>query len=104
MREALGGRFISVARADLAAALFGACDGVPAHFGVSIAAIEQESDCGGRDLSDGRQERFDLVVGADGLHSRVREIAFGPQARLRDDLWAATSPPSASPAIPAATS
>lgn len=30
-------------------------------------------------LSDGRQGRYDLVVGADGLHSTVRKLAFGPE-------------------------
>lgn len=30
-------------------------------------------------LSDGSQERYDLVVGADGLHSNVRKLAFGPE-------------------------
>ena len=35
--EAQLGRFISLARADLASALAGACQGIPAHFGVSIA-------------------------------------------------------------------
>jgi 2-polyprenyl-6-methoxyphenol hydroxylase-like FAD-dependent oxidoreductase len=31
MREVLQGRFISLARVDLSAALFGACDRIPAH-------------------------------------------------------------------------
>ena len=30
-------------------------------------------------FSDGRQGRYDLVVGADGLHSTVRRLAFGPE-------------------------
>ena len=29
---------------------------------------------------------FDLVIGADGLHSNVRELAFGGQAGARHDL------------------
>ena len=37
-------------------------------------------------LSNGRQERFDLVVGADGLHSQVRELMFGPEARFETPL------------------
>ena len=44
MRERLQGRFISVARGDLAAALFRACDGIPAHFGVSVEAMEQDGE------------------------------------------------------------
>ncbi len=82
MRELLQGRFISLARADLATALFGACDGIPARFGVYVTAIEQNSDGVVATLSDERKEHFDLVVGADGLHSQVREVAFGPEARF----------------------
>jgi 2-polyprenyl-6-methoxyphenol hydroxylase-like FAD-dependent oxidoreductase len=82
MREGLNGRFISLARSDLAAALFGVCGDIPAHFGVSVASVEQDAGGVVATLSDGRQERFDLVVGADGLHSRVREIVFGPEPRF----------------------
>ncbi len=86
MREVLHGRFISIARADLAAALFGACDGIPAHFGVHISGIEPDGDGVVATLSDGRQERFDLVFGADGLHSHVRALAFGPEERYETFL------------------
>src|SRR6185312_15540942 len=80
--EAQRGRFISVARADLASALAGACQGIPIHFNVSISAITREEADSLVTFTDGRQERFDLVVGADGLHSHVRALAFGPEARF----------------------
>lgn len=86
VRDTLRGRFFSVARADLAAAIFGACTGVPANFGVSIAALEQRADEVVATLSDGRRESFDLVVGADGLHSRVRELEFGAEAAFETGL------------------
>ena len=86
MREALQGRFISLARADLVAALFDACDGIPAHFGVSVTAIDQAGKGVVVTLSDGRRERFDLVVGAGGLHSQVRELVFGPEAHFERSL------------------
>jgi 2-polyprenyl-6-methoxyphenol hydroxylase-like FAD-dependent oxidoreductase len=82
MREMLHDRFISLARADLATALFGACDGIPSHFGVGITAIEQDETGSTATLSDGRRERFDLIVGADGLHSAVRELLFGREQRF----------------------
>jgi len=44
MRRQLKGRFISLARADLAAVLFQACDGIPARFGVSIAKLQPDSE------------------------------------------------------------
>ena len=80
--EAHRGRFISLARADLASALSSACKGIPTHFNVSITAIAQEGASSIVTLSDGRQDRFDLIVGADGLHSQVRALAFGPEARI----------------------
>jgi 2-polyprenyl-6-methoxyphenol hydroxylase-like FAD-dependent oxidoreductase len=86
MREALGGRFISLARSDLAASLFGACGGVPARFGVWVTGIEQDQDGVVVTLSDGGMERFDLVIGADGLHSKVRELSFGPEGRFERSL------------------
>jgi 2-polyprenyl-6-methoxyphenol hydroxylase-like FAD-dependent oxidoreductase len=80
--EAQRGRFISLARADLASAIAGACRGIPMHFGVSIGAVAQDGAGSIVTLSDGRQDRFDLVVGADGLHSAVRALAFGPAAQF----------------------
>ncbi len=86
LRAMLGGRFMSLARSDLASALFEACGETPARFGVSISGIEPQNDGVLARLSDGGIERFDLVVGADGLHSRVRELAFGPQKRFERSL------------------
>src|SRR6188768_1112865 len=31
-------------------------------------------------FANGRPRRFDLVIGADGLHSGVRELVFGPES------------------------
>ncbi|CAA2109522.1 FAD-dependent monooxygenase [Variovorax paradoxus] len=49
------------------------------RFKVSIASLVDGE--GGVDvaLTDGSQGRYDLVVGADGLHSNVRRLAFGPE-------------------------
>jgi 2-polyprenyl-6-methoxyphenol hydroxylase-like FAD-dependent oxidoreductase len=82
MYEAQGGRFISVARAELASALATACVGVPTQFNLSIDLIAADGAGSIVTLSNGSQERFDLVVGADGLHSRVRALAFGPEAQF----------------------
>ncbi|MGH9515411.1 MAG: FAD-binding domain [Terriglobales bacterium] len=86
IRQQVDGRFISIARSDLAAALFHACEGIPAHFGVSIVDIRQDARGVSVTLSDGGTDRFDLVVGADGLHSRVRELVFGPEDRFERAL------------------
>src|SRR3954471_12243136 len=57
--EAQRGRFISVARTDLASALAGACAGIPIHFNCSISAIAKDGARSLVTLTDGRQERFD---------------------------------------------
>jgi 2-polyprenyl-6-methoxyphenol hydroxylase-like FAD-dependent oxidoreductase len=79
LRVSAQGRFISVARSDISSALFDACAGVPVHFGTSVVDWEQDDAGVTTVLSDGRHERFDLVIGADGLHSKVRALAFGPE-------------------------
>ena len=86
LRDHLLGRFISVARADLAAALVRACDGIPVRFGVFINGLEQDEHGVIAVLSNGKRERFDLIVGADGLHSRVRELAFGSAAACETQI------------------
>jgi len=86
MREALDNRFVSIARSDLARALFGACDGIPVRFGISIVGIDGNGVGATVTLSDGTRERFDVVVGADGLHSAVRALAFGPESQFEHFL------------------
>jgi 2-polyprenyl-6-methoxyphenol hydroxylase-like FAD-dependent oxidoreductase len=80
LRAAVNGRFISLERSELAAALFRACGGVPAHFGTSVVGLAQDAEGVTVTLSDGSRARFDLVVGADGLHSKVRSLVFGSDA------------------------
>jgi 2-polyprenyl-6-methoxyphenol hydroxylase-like FAD-dependent oxidoreductase len=86
VRGALGGRFISLARSDLAAVLFQACEGIRTELGVSIVELRQERRHVVATMSDQTEESFDFVVGADGLHSQVRAQAFGPQSRFEVPL------------------
>ncbi|KAB1910926.1 FAD-dependent monooxygenase [Micromonospora sp. AMSO31t] len=69
---------VEVMRGDLARLLVAATGDVEYLFGDSIAALEPAA--GGVDVTfaGGGRRRFDLVVGADGLHSTVRRLAFGP--------------------------
>lgn len=50
--------------------------------GVEPTALLQLDDSIEVSFSDGTQGRYDLVVGADGINSKVRSLAFGP-ASLR---------------------
>jgi 2-polyprenyl-6-methoxyphenol hydroxylase-like FAD-dependent oxidoreductase len=82
VREQWNGRFITVPRGAICEAIFGACEGVRAEFGVHITGIEDGPEAVTATLSDGREETFDAIVGADGLHSAIREITFGPEAEF----------------------
>ncbi len=81
------GRFTSLRRSDLAAALYAAIGGrVETIFGDSIASIEDAGDRVHLTFTRGGGRDADLVIGADGLHSRVRELVFGPQDQFEIPL------------------
>lgn len=49
-------------------------------FGNSIQTLEQTGDGVTATFERGPTRRFSLVIGADGLHSTVRRLAFGPES------------------------
>ena len=80
-------RFTSLPRGDLAQAAYRALpSSVETLFGDSIASVE-EGPASLR-LTFGRHppREFDLLIGADGLHSNVRRLVFGPQERYEKQL------------------
>ncbi|AEV87701.1 hypothetical protein ACWT_6689 [Actinoplanes sp. SE50] len=81
--EAFGGEGIvaeiEIARGDLAQILRDVTAGFTDYrYGDRITALAQ--DAAGVDVTfaSGLRERYDLVLGADGVHSGVRSLAFGP--------------------------
>ncbi len=81
------GRFTSIPRGELAAAIFGKLEGkVETIFGDSVKNIEQTEKSVQVTFERGGVQEFDLVVGADGLHSRVRELVFGEESNFEKDL------------------
>lgn len=72
---------LEIMRGDLAQLLYDATrQNVNYIFDDSIAAMQQDADGVNVVFNKGDSRRFDLVFGADGLHSRVRAVAFGPEA------------------------
>ncbi|WP_405406691.1 FAD-dependent monooxygenase [Streptomyces sp. NBC_01104] len=47
-------------------------------FGDSVTSLTQYDECVAVAFEHGEPRSFDLVVGADGLFSKVRQLAFGP--------------------------
>jgi 2-polyprenyl-6-methoxyphenol hydroxylase-like FAD-dependent oxidoreductase len=78
----LAGPDVELLRDDLAAMLFDAADGVEYLFDDTITSID-----GTRVTFEKAAPRdFDVIVGADGLHSNVRRLVFGPEEQFISHL------------------
>lgn len=74
---------VEILRGDVAEVLYGATAATTDYrFGTRIIALDQDDDGVTATLSDDSTVRADLVVGADGTHSAVRRLAFGPEDRF----------------------
>lgn len=54
-------------------------DEVEIRFGETVTAVRDTGPAIEADFAGGGTQRFDLMVGADGIHSRTRELVFGPE-------------------------
>ncbi len=82
-RRLLGADFTSLPRGDLAAAIYTTIeDKVETIFGDSIATVDEHDDGVRLALDSGGTGEFDLLIGADGLHSNVRRLVFGPEQQF----------------------
>ncbi|MCX0271227.1 FAD-dependent monooxygenase [Nocardia zapadnayensis] len=74
---------IEILRGDLSRVLHeDTRDRVGYIFGDRIAELTQDADGVDVAFEGGGRRRFDLVIGADGLHSALRAMAFGPHERF----------------------
>lgn len=71
------GSAVALHRADLQAALLEGLE-KHVHLGSTVSGLAQDEHGVTVQFGDGREERYDLVVGADGVHSAVRRELFGP--------------------------
>ena len=82
-----GGSFdstdIEILRDELASLLLGTlspdCELI---YGDSVARLEEDADGVLVTFEKGAPRRFDLVVGADGIHSNIRNLVFGDEAQF----------------------
>ena len=74
------GPCLAVHRAELHARLREAASEVPIRIGLTVERLAQRDGTVSVDFSDGTSGAYDLVVGADGIHSAVRRLAFEPTA------------------------
>lgn len=87
-----GDRQLSLMRGDIERVLYAKVrDSAEFHFDRSITAIEARPASVAATLNDGTALEADIVVGADGLHSRVRALCFGSEDKFIRFLGARVS-------------
>jgi 2-polyprenyl-6-methoxyphenol hydroxylase-like FAD-dependent oxidoreductase len=85
--ELTGGRYITLGRSALSKLIFDKIQpGTDVIFDDEIVALDEVADGVDVRFRTAARQRFDLVVGADGLHSNVRRLAFGPQDQFEKRL------------------
>ena len=87
LRRSLDGRYTSLRRGDLAQLIYDALNGeVETIFDDTVVDVAESADAVRVVLRSGVTREFDLVVGAGGLHSPVRERVFGADSAYAKDL------------------
>jgi 2-polyprenyl-6-methoxyphenol hydroxylase-like FAD-dependent oxidoreductase len=84
--------YLGLTRPALHNVLFAASKkaGAVVRLGVTVAELEQSDTKAAVKFTDGRSGEYDLVVGADGVHSQIRAMAFGEQLKPRftgEGVW-----------------
>jgi 2-polyprenyl-6-methoxyphenol hydroxylase-like FAD-dependent oxidoreductase len=74
-----GAPYLCMHRAELHEALASAVPAEIVHLGKGLVGLEQRAGHIELAFADGTRARADAVVGADGVHSTVREILLGPE-------------------------
>ena len=80
----ISGRHVEIMRGELASILYEATrDDAQYLFEDTILTMVEEPDGIDVTFEHSPAARFDIVIGADGLHSNVRRLVFGPENQFR---------------------
>jgi len=83
IKKLMNNRALTLLRSDLAKIIYKALDkDIEIIFGDTINKIEQDDEKVIVTFKSGASRSFDLLVGADGLHSKVRNLIFGDEAQF----------------------
>jgi 2-polyprenyl-6-methoxyphenol hydroxylase-like FAD-dependent oxidoreductase len=84
------GKTVIISRANLHEGLLTLLEGVKVKLGTKFTKIIQNEEQIKVSFSDNTEEVFDIVVGADGIHSQVREQIFGKNflTQYGSGVWA----------------
>ncbi|MDX1883365.1 FAD-binding domain [Mycolicibacterium sp. 120270] len=81
IRRATHDRYTTVARGDLAEVIYRTIENdVETLYSDTITSLDNQPDGVRLTFRNAQPRDFDMVIGADGLHSTVRSLAFGPES------------------------
>lgn len=100
--ERYGAPQLTIHRADLLDALEEALTPGSLHLDAKVERVENLGAGAAIQFADGSRKEFDVVIGADGIHSPVRRSIFGPDAPRFTGLvsWRAVFPRDRAPGLP----
>jgi len=84
--EQYGAPYVTVHRGDLHALQLAALDPATLHFGKCLVGLDSSDQTVELTFGDGTKAHAGIVIGADGIGSRVREVLLGPE-RPRYSGW-----------------
>jgi 2-polyprenyl-6-methoxyphenol hydroxylase-like FAD-dependent oxidoreductase len=80
LRKLINFRHFNLLRGGLAKVIYKLiCDDIEFIWDTSINCIDEQPDGLNISFQNGIQRKFDLLIGADGLHSNVRKLVFGEE-------------------------
>lgn len=90
VRRVFDGNYVYLRRSDLETILFerAKSTGLEVQFGTVIRSLKDTGSSVEVEFENRSRDSFSLVFGADGVHSRVRELAFGPEEQFARFLGA----------------
>jgi FAD-dependent urate hydroxylase len=77
------GPCLALQRADFHAVLLEGAREVPIRMGIDVRGLSEQNGTLSVEFGDGTSSEYDLVVGADGIRSTVRRLAFESEATAR---------------------
>jgi 2-polyprenyl-6-methoxyphenol hydroxylase-like FAD-dependent oxidoreductase len=93
IKRAFHGKFLPLQRSDLERTLFekAQSEGVEVRFGTQLRSVNDVGPAVEVEFEDGIRDSFSLVFGADGVHSRTRQLVFGDERQFSRFLGASVA-------------